>query len=684
MLLTLLLTFTAVSQAQVTEKRASSLSRLLHKHTNNGDFEVPQMRVETPSPLNRASDASGAPLNFPDRVWFPGEWEEVKAVVVSPRYNYVVPGHEGDERYSALQIVKGWGYQYFLENKDAQVQLLNKGNEYLPCKSSIDVETADGMVFLYIMDGIQKGGAEAWVRIEEPGDEQAVRTALQKAGLRSDKLQFFVAPGNSFWFRDCGPICFYYGDDDKLGMLDFMYSSQRANDDLLPSFLHRHFGIPNYINDVVWEGGNCLVDGLGGLVTSTAVYTNNNDTIGRLWWDGKDPKTIRWTKKNALEPANVKAALVGMLGQRQTTFVPRLNYDGRTGHIDLYIDATDENGFMITQMPEAYDFWTDYDIALGNTAILFNKKSFFDRRYYDKGSFPLPLYDDGSYWQSEEEYDKYARTYANHLLCNNYVIQPCFSKVGADGMPTAKWDRENIEKLKKLYPGYEFYCIDMRSFDGSGGSIHCVTKQIPADNPVRIIHKDIYDNVNPGTLDYIPFSTVVTNKSGIKEAKLFYRVKGGEWTEVALNGNGNCWSSDVKLNKFTGGEPLTADGIKVEYYIEATSNNGKTVTKPINARYGAYYNFTLTTNAAYDKNKFDFNTEPMPMDEITYLMDTRWLYEDTTTDTSTGISEVKNTNASRPAAVNDAWYTLDGTRISAPTATGIYIHNGKKYVLKRP
>ena len=236
MLLTMLLTFTAVSQAQVTEKRASSLSRLLHKHTNNGDFEVPQMRVETPSPLHRASDASGAPLNFPDRVWFPGEWEEVKAVVVSPRYNYVVPGHEGDERYSALQIVKGWGYQYFLENKDAQVQLLNKGNEYLPCKSSIDVETADGMVFLYIMDGIQKGGAEAWVRIEEPGDEQAVRTALQKAGLRSDKLQFFVAPGNSFWFRDCGPICFYYGDDDKLGMLDFMYSSQRANDDLLPSF----------------------------------------------------------------------------------------------------------------------------------------------------------------------------------------------------------------------------------------------------------------------------------------------------------------------------------------------------------------------------------------------------------------------------------------------------------------
>lgn len=46
-------------------------------------------------------------------------------------------------------------------------------------------------------------------------------------------------------------------------------------------------------------------------------------------------------------------------------------------------------------------------------------------------------------------------------------LQPCFSPVGEDGMPTAEWDRANIEAMKKLYPGYTFYCVDMRSFDGS-------------------------------------------------------------------------------------------------------------------------------------------------------------------------------------------------------------------------
>ena len=31
---------------------------------------------------------------------------------------------------------------------------------------------------------------------------------------------------------------------------------------------------------------------------------------------------------------------------------------------------------------------------------------------------------------------------------------------------------------------------------------------------------------------------------------------------------------------------------------------------------------------------------------------------------------------------NGAWYTIDGRRVAAPTQRGIYIHNGKKYIVK--
>ena len=36
-----------------------------------------------------AKNAAGQSLNFPVRVWFPGEWEEVKAIVLTARFLFL-------------------------------------------------------------------------------------------------------------------------------------------------------------------------------------------------------------------------------------------------------------------------------------------------------------------------------------------------------------------------------------------------------------------------------------------------------------------------------------------------------------------------------------------------------------------------------------------------------------------
>ena len=97
---------------------------------------------------------------------------------------------------------------------------------------------------------------------------------------------------------------------------ELLRRAEGSLDDLLPSVLHRQMGIPNYITNVVWEGGNCLVDGAGGLTTSSAVYRNNSDTYGPVVWDGKDYATIGYAAKPALSQEQVDEALSGMLGQR--------------------------------------------------------------------------------------------------------------------------------------------------------------------------------------------------------------------------------------------------------------------------------------------------------------------------------------------------------------------------------
>ena len=140
----------------------------------------------------------------------------------------------------------------------------------------------------------------------------------------------------------------------------------------------------------------------------------------------------------------------------------------------------------------------------------------------------------------------------------------------------------------------------MRTFDDSGGAIHCITKQIPADNPVRILHSSITGNTEDVyTSTNAPINATITNKSGIQSAKVVYRVDGGQWNEVALTaGSNNSFSGSIPTSTMTVGEQYTT----VEYYISATSNNGKTITKPMPAAQGGYYTFYLGHNSAAGVN----------------------------------------------------------------------------------
>ena len=668
-LLVVLLALTVTANAQDKKQQTVDIHKMLQKRSITNILPKPDFPIATAEDMRRAKDASGAPLSFPDRVWFPGEWEEVKAIVVSVLYSHSMPGHETDSRYAAYPVVPGYAIYYYAESQDDAPQEVGRG-EY---KTELDTESETGKVSFNVIDAIQRAGVEAWVRIEQASDEDLIRWYMEAHEMRTDKIRFFVANGNDRWFRDCGPICFYYGDEDKLAMLDFQYDWARQLDNLLPSILHRKMGIPNYINQVIWEGGNCLVDGAGGLMTSTAMIPHNQDKTGPITWDGKDPNTIKYTTREPLNADQCHEALHGMLGQAGTNIVERLKNDGGTGHIDLYADAIDENGLLFARMPETYNNWKDYATLEGNVAYMLKQKNCWQDTYVNWGDLPFPSYDDGSDWNSEEEYGKFARTYANHLIVNNYILQPCFSPVDENYMPTAAWDLANIEAMKKLYPGYTFHCIDMRGYDGSGGSVHCITKQIPADNPVRILHDAMYNKVNFGTLTEIPFSAFITNKSGIKNASLHYLVGDGEWQKVEMTGNGNRWYCRVPASNFPKGKT-------VFYYIEATSNNGKTVTKPFTANNGGYYDFTPDETAEYKADDYDFSIEPVAKEKITFPLDTQWLTEDKSTDEPTGISEI---TASKPAAVSNVWYTLDGRRLNnAPTTKGLYIFQGKRVVIK--
>ena len=664
LLTALLFVATAGAQDIDTREATREIYNTFHKKVYSNEYPLRQIPVADKSTNNKALSASRTLIRSSqshERVWFPGEWEEVKAIIVTPLYDYLVPGHENDLAWYATPVVSGYADYYHWSGYAYELEAMGP---YIP---RMDTVTHMGKVFFHLMDGIQTGGAEAWVHVEHQEDTALVYQTLERMNLRHDRLRFFVGPGNSIWYRDCGPICFYYGDQDSLAMLDFVYSRHRRPlDDSIPSLLHRQMGIPNYMTKVFWEGGNCLVDGAGAVVSSDAVYTINADTIGQIVWDGRDPNSMHYEYKTALTAPQVKQALHDMLGQRATFIVPRFLYDGSTGHIDLYADAYNENGFVFSSMPSQYSSWTDYATALNNIDTLCSSKSIFDRNYYHMASLPFPSDIIGESFESQKQYDSiYSRTYSNHTFVNDVILQPCFSEVGADGLPTADWDRANIEAISKAYPGYTIYCVDVRSFDGSGGAIHCVTKQIPADNPIRILHKNIHDTVNVGIMESVPVSAIITNRNGIDHSELYYRKNGGQWQTVSLTGNGNRWHGQIPLNE------TDADDCHVEYWFKATSADGKSITKPITAANGGYFSFSMSRNVPVDSTMFDFDVEPIPMEKITFELGLSWLTPDTSAyyGPATAVNQPQRQEESGLFRVDGASHTVyvdtdlkDGTR----------------------
>ncbi|MBP5516770.1 MAG: agmatine deiminase family protein [Bacteroidales bacterium] len=552
----------------------------------NSKYMVPASEVTN----NGSKDANG--LQLPENNWFPGEWEEVKAIVVTCSYDYLVPGHESSYYWYADPIVSGYASYYQYTNNDWQEA---GGGAYVAVP---DTSTqAFSQVFFYLMDAIQMGGAEAWVRIENASDSSIIKRKLQRMNLRSDNLRWIVGPGNSFWFRDCGPIAFYYGDNDSVGMVDFEYYPGRALDDSLPSLIESQMGIPNYITTIEWEGGNCLVDGAGMVLSSDAIYGNNcDDSYGQITWNGTNPSSIHYTTKQRLTQKQVRDSLAHIMGPRGCHVLPAFQYDGGTGHIDLYCDMWDENEFVFSKFPDAYSNWVDYATAARNIDSLCSYTSVFGNNFKCH-YIPFPCTNNGGNFSSQTIYDRnYTRTYSNHTFVNNVLIQPVFSNV-VNGQPAQEWDRQRLEEVKAAYPGYTVYPINVSSFDGSGGAIHCITKQIPADSPIRILHPSITGNTESAYINSdAPINATITNNSGIASAKVVFRVEGGDWNEVTLTpGNDNSFSGSIPTTNFSSNmnEYLT-----VEYYIIATSNNGKTITKPMTAAQGGYYTFYLGHNPA--------------------------------------------------------------------------------------
>lgn len=518
-----------------------------------GKLPAARTQAERQLSIQRAAEAqhiltkTGSVL--PQGIRYPGEFEESQSVLIS------------------------WSYDYD-----------NTGNP-----TGADVTSEYGLVSARLADAIQKE-VPVIIRITNANDSTIIKTFMQNRGTPLTNYRFMIAAGEDWWTRDFGPNGVYYGPSDSLAFIDLKYYDGRDRDNDFPITLAAAMGVPNYKTRLNGEGGNLMADGFGSVFFSDVFKSVNTDaTI-------VNPV---FTSQEMLD------TITAIFGSKQNIQLKTLLCDGGTGHIDLYLKMIDEQTIMASKYPDVITAG-DKKIIEDNLQLLASFKSTYDRpfRVY---RIPHPTDDAGTYSRKScSQIDADARTFVNGITVNKTFIYPSYSDASSGNKAQTN---EVTNLFKQIMPGYKVVDIDSRVISPLGGEIHCITMQIPADNPVLFWHPSV-DGYKTNFTNQFHIVARITNRSGIAQATCFWRIKGNaNFSSFNLTDSAGYFIGDIVANGLTANDEL-------EYYLSATTNNGKTVTKPITAPDGFYsvYFAPRTALAEFEVTTKDylFNAYPNP------------------------------------------------------------------------
>ena len=145
-------------------------------------------------------------------------------------------------------------------------------------------------------------------------------------------------------------------------------------------------------------------------------------------------------------------------------------------------------------------------------------------------------------------------------------------------------------------PGYTIEGIDCNDIISASGAIHCITKEIGVADPLLINHQPLKDQTEDGS--GLTFHARIRHRSGISTAILHFTsdtTQGFSSVEMTLTDPENH-IYEVELASIAGKRSPTP----FFYYIEATANNGKTITRPMPGPQGPWkFEASLQTSTAY-------------------------------------------------------------------------------------
>lgn len=400
------------------------------------------------------------------------------------------------------------------------------------------------------------------------------QNALTTAQVDLTRVEFWINSTNTVWVRDYGPNAVYANDVDSLMLVDWLYNRHnRQNDDILPLNYGAKTGLPVFstrgddATNLTNTGGNFMSDGMGTGFCSKLIFRNNDQSANG---EGSNPNDI-FHSSNQDENA-IDEIMFQYMGISRYIKMDELPFDG-IHHIDMHMKLLDEETLLVGQYPPGVSDGPQVEANI--QYVLSNHLSSFGTPYKVVRT-PMPdFYSDGSFPPYPGEDGLYP-TYANALVVNRTVVLPKYNHA---------LDAAALDTFTKYMPGYEITQVNCNDMIYAGGAIHCITKEIGVNDPLRIVHQALPNTYNDGLTGY-SVNALIQHRSGIVAAQVFYTTDlaaGYQAAPMTLSATANIWEASI---------PLQNEGSTVYYYIEAEAQNGKVLTRPLTAPEG-YWHFKV-------------------------------------------------------------------------------------------
>ena len=281
--------------------------------------------------------------------------------------------------------------------------------------------------------------------------QQRVQQQLEKIGAAMARVRFFCAPSNDTWARDFGPITVIQNGARRL--LDFNFNGwgnkfAAEKDDALTRRLWQNnaFGdVACQPIDFVLEGGSIEVDGCGTLLTTTSC----------LLAPTRNPQ---FSKKEITEKLQKDLGIQRILWLENS----HLAGDDTDGHIDMLVRFCSADTLAHIQCADKKD--EHYPIFAALHEELSQLRTAAGKPYK---LVPLPI-PPAKYGARRQ---RLPASYANFLIINGAVLLPTYND------PADDFARG---QLQSCFPDREIIDVPALSFVEQGGSVHCLTMQIPA------------------------------------------------------------------------------------------------------------------------------------------------------------------------------------------------------------